>query len=280
VETIDHIVCAGPLEAAVLEVRLIHRHQPPFNRQSKLWRRYAYVKLTLDERFPRLSVVRSVRRGDGCLYLGPLPSTATARQVAEAIESAVPLRRCTARGRAAERQAPCAPAQLGVAACPCAGSVTAEEYAAIVQRVVDGLTRDPAALLVPLEARMRALADAQRFEEAADVRDRAGALARALRRQRRLDGLRRAGVIELDVPGEGAAVIEGGVLVGDRLPLDEDAPLCTTEGPVPRELADELACVAAWLEARADCVQLLRCDGELTSALPRLPTYEPRGPLA
>ena len=58
---IDHVVCAGTLEAAVLEVRLIHRHQPPFNHRSKLWSRYAYLKLTLNEAFPRLSVVRSPR---------------------------------------------------------------------------------------------------------------------------------------------------------------------------------------------------------------------------
>src|SRR5437763_3014286 len=50
-ESVDDIVCAGPLEASVLEVRLIHQHLPPFNRRSKTWRRYAYLKLTLDERF-------------------------------------------------------------------------------------------------------------------------------------------------------------------------------------------------------------------------------------
>ena len=59
---IDHVVCASPLEAAVLEVRLIHRFEPRFNRQSKTWRSYAYLKLTA-ERFPRLSVVRTVRAG-------------------------------------------------------------------------------------------------------------------------------------------------------------------------------------------------------------------------
>ena len=55
---IDHVVAPGPLEAAVLEVRLIHEHLPRFNRQAKTWRRYAYLKLTLNERFPRLSVVK------------------------------------------------------------------------------------------------------------------------------------------------------------------------------------------------------------------------------
>src|SRR5438445_601003 len=139
-EAVQHVECRGPLEAAVLEVRLIHRHQPPFNRRSKLWRRYVYLKVTLDERLPTLSVLRAPRAGDGCLYLGPLPSSATARQVAEAIESVVPLRRCTARVGKVARAAPCAPAQLGVAACPCAGEISERDYTAIVERVVQALT--------------------------------------------------------------------------------------------------------------------------------------------
>ena len=61
---IDHRPCSGGLEAAVLEVRLIHRFLPRFNRQAKGWRTYAYLKLTV-ERFPRLSVVREVRPDGG-----------------------------------------------------------------------------------------------------------------------------------------------------------------------------------------------------------------------
>ena len=96
---IDHLVCAHPLEAAVTEVRLIHRLLPRYNRQAKTWSKYAYVRLTLDERHPRLVVARRAT-GKG-LELGPLPSTAFARLVVEAIHSVVPLRRCT--GRAVPR---------------------------------------------------------------------------------------------------------------------------------------------------------------------------------
>ena len=129
VHSIDHQVCTSTLEAAVTEVRLIHEHQPRFNRQAKDWSRYRYLKLTLGEAFPRLSVVRAVR-DDGALYLGPLTSTTQARRVAEAIESAVPLRRCTATPGRNARSGPCAPAQLGVASCPCAGTITPERYRA------------------------------------------------------------------------------------------------------------------------------------------------------
>jgi DNA polymerase-3 subunit epsilon len=274
-ESVDYIVCAGPLEASVLEVRLIHQHLPPFNRRSKTWRRYAYLKVTLDERFPRLSVVRKARDGDGALYLGPLPSTSAARLLAEAIETAIPIRRCTAKPPRQPRAAPCAPAQLGVSLCPCAGQVSEAEYSAVVQRLVRGLTTDPSLLLDPLGDRMAALATAERFEEAADTRDRAAALARALTRQRRLEALRRSGRLEVEDADGRRVVLAAGRLL--------DGPLFATacddaveDGPLPRELADEVSCVAAWLEAQASRLRLVACDGELASPLPRLPTYEPR----
>jgi len=270
VQRIDHLVCAGDLEASVLEVRLIHELTPRFNRQIKLWRRYAYLKLTLDERYPRLSVVRAPRSGDGCLYLGPLPSAATARQVAEAIETAVPIRRCTARPKRVPRPAPCVPAQLGVAACPCAGTIGDDDYGGIVARVVRGLTTDPNELLGPLEQRMRALAAAHRFEEAANMRDRAGALARALARQRRLDALRAAGRLTVELDGSGAAVIDSGRLVTGTL-LERVVP----DGPLPKHLADEVSTVASWLESRAARVRLVDCEGTLAWPLPRLPSFEP-----
>jgi DNA polymerase-3 subunit epsilon len=284
VATIDHVVCSGELEASVLEVRLIHQLAPRYNRRTKHWRRYAYLKLTLDERFPRLSVVRVPRPGDGCLYVGPLASSSAAHHVAEAILTAVPLRRCAARNGAGRRDGPCTPAQLGVAACPCAGAITEQDYAVIVERVVAGLTNDPATLLDPLASRMRALAAAGRYEEAADMRDRAAALSRALSRQRRLDALRRAGRLEVEVPGEGWAVVDQGLLhaawaAGTTMPalLSSPRPAGSdaTASPLARELADEVATVAAWLEARAGRLRIVDCERALAWPLPRLPSFDP-----
>lgn len=277
VHRIDHIVCAGELEAAVLEVRLIHELFPRFNRQAKVWKKYAYLKLTLDERFPRFSVVKAPKANDGCLYLGPLSSTAMAKQVQEAIETAVPIRRCTKKPGRDAREGACASAQLGVSTCPCSGQIGEEGYAAIVDTVVRGLTGEPELLLAPLAARMRALAGAGRFEEAASMRDRASALARALNRQRRLDGLRRTGRLVVEIDGAGTAVLERGILQPqDQLfsptGITPEVPL---DGPLPKALADELGTVAAWLEQRAALVRVVECDGELTSVLPRLPSFVP-----
>jgi DNA polymerase-3 subunit epsilon len=295
---IDHRVCAGPLEASVLEVRLIQRHQPRYNRQGTSVRSYVYVTLTRD-RFPRLTIARTPPK-PGELHLGPLPSTSAARLVVEAIESSVPLRRCSGRVPATPREAPCTAAQLGVASCPCSGGIDDTRNRALVDRVRTGLTADPSVLLEPLARRMQALAAADRFEEAADVRDRAAALAGALRRQRRLHALRLAGTVRLQLGREGGVELDGGRLVRawsgaaepppmlDLRDADADAHADTGASheqpalggtgapPVPRELVDELACVAGWLDAHAHRVRVLHCGGGLAEPLPSLPSFAAR----
>ena len=286
---IDHKVCPSTLEAAVLEARLIRALTPPYNAQGTRWQRYPYLKLTLGETYPRLSVVRAVK-DDGALYLGPLPSSSTARAVAEAIESVVPLRRCTEPvRRVPTRAAPCAAAQLGVSVCPCAGGVSAAEYQHHVDRVVAGLTHRPEALLDPLHERMEALARDERFEEAAATRERLSALSSALRRQRRMDQLLACERLVLTVDSGERAELRRGVLwqmwehdADDRLVparAVEMQPEHPPEpgAPVSRELADELACVGAWLDRYAGRVRVEAVEGPMASPLPHLPDFRPVG---
>jgi DNA polymerase-3 subunit epsilon len=288
-QSVDHIVCPHPLEAAVLEVRLIHEHVPRYNRRSRDWQRYVYLKLTLDERFPRLSIVRTARDDRG-LYLGPLGSRQHALRIAEAIEGAAPLRRCTRKPASGACESPCAPAQLGVATCPCSGSISERDYDAIVQLVVRGLTTEPELLLEPLRERMSVLAEQERFEEATDVRERASALAVALQRQRRIGSLVRAGRLVVEVRGQGGAELCHGVLVrawststrgqptlfdGTDAWADLASGTLCADRPIPKHLADELQCVASWLDERAQRVRIIHCDDGLASRLPLVPSFKP-----
>ncbi len=298
---IDHRVCRNGLEAAVLELRMIHRHQPRFNRQGTRSHRYPYVKLTLNERFPRLSVVRTVK-DDGGLYLGPISSTKRAKRIVEAIETASKVRRCTGRSSVRPDTVACGAAQLGVACCPCSGATGEDDYRRVVADLVVGLTRRPDLLLSPLTAKLEALAGEERYEEAADVRDRAEALAGAIRRSHRFDLLRRAGRVRLRI-GDAWAEIDGGRLaasgrIGDQPSLlddqsargDLDVPAEGPADPAPARLpdtgplpvpsrgeADELLCIVAWLEEHADSIRLEAVDGELSEPLPRVPSFGVRG---
>jgi DNA polymerase III subunit epsilon len=301
---IDHIECSSELEASVLEVRMIHELAPRYNQRTKHWRAYSYVKLTLDEAWPRLSAVGSPRPGDGCYYLGPVGSRRTANHIIEAIEAVVPLRRCTARLRAVVDPRPmgeCAPAQLGVACCPCAGTVSPSDYRKVTDGLLDALTIDPQPLLERLAARLRRLASQQRYEEAAQLRDRAAALARALDRQRRFDALRRAGSLTVTLPNGCWAAIDRGVLHDAGPPAQDSAVAPVGQGalghcqqpdvtrlglcevpdvasPLPRHLVDEVATIAAWLDARAPSVRVVHSEHALWWPADRLPTFSPSEP--
>jgi DNA polymerase-3 subunit epsilon len=273
VEQIEVVSCHHPLEAAVREIRLIHEHEPRFNRQAKAWRSYAYLKLTLEERFPRLAVVRDVR-ADGARYVGPFRSSRAAQVAREAIESAVPLRRCTRRiGRAATLGGePCLPAVLGVATCPCSGSCGDDDYARLVGQVVRGLDDDPAALLGPLEQRMHALARDERFEEAAMTRDRLAALARALERQRLVRAARAAGRVRIE-DAYGALEIDHGRLADGSPVAAPDDPAA----PPRRDEIDELLVVARYLFGPSRGGRVVReAGGLLASSIPPLPRYIPQ----
>jgi DNA polymerase-3 subunit epsilon len=257
--TIDHRECATPFEAEIRELRLIHALRPRFNRAGKRSRQDAYLRLT-DERFPRVTVSRTPP-SDGHPSLGPFASTGAAHLVREAIESAVPLRRCTTRvGKRAEIVGgpPCVPAQLGVATCPCRGHVDDEEYSTLTNIVRTALTSQPATLFEPLAARMHRLSGEERFEEAALTRDRLSALARALERQRTLAMWFAATCVVVDGPHGRVELRNGNVVLEDDDGCDAGTDL------------DEVFVVARWLRQNADQLRLVRVDGVLASRWPRV----------
>ena len=193
-ERVDPIVCAHPLEAQVRELRLIAAHKPRYNRRSKFPERSVWLKLT-DEAFPRLSIVRSAGRG-GTAFLGPLRSQRQAEAVRDAIHDAVPLRQCTDRlsVRRVVRAA-CALAGIGRCAAPCEGKVPAADYTALADLVAAAWAGDVRPLIGPLERKLADLSAAQRYEQAAVVRDRIATVVRACARMQRLQAL--TGIDEL-----------------------------------------------------------------------------------
>ena len=251
---------AGEAEALVLEARLIKSHEPKYNRRGKTWRAGAYLKLDTSEAFPRLKVVSTAKPGDHNVYLGPFTNGSAARQAKEALEEVIPLRRCTNAMGARTRFAACALADIGRCPAPCDGRIDPQRYAELVGRLVTSLT-SPGELLEALEARMDALAERERFEEAALMRDRMRALASALSRARADRWLVRAGTLELSNGNDLPLKIVAGSLETTVGEAPEDSPLSL---PCPKERADELAALRTWLNqtARKGRLRPLALDGE------------------
>ena len=268
-QTVQHLPLADPITAEVIEQRLIARLLPRFNRAGTRADKYCYVKLDIDAPWPRLSIVRNPAKQG--LHLGPLPSRKMANLVVEAIQSAIPLRRCTARlGRnhVAPDDAPmCSAAQLGVAHCPCSGTADPAEYAHAVEIARRTMTGDPAIVVDRLHDKMAVLASQQRFEEAAVTRDRLQTLLGAIKRHRLVETLRSADRVTITL-GESTWVVDQGRLVdvaqrgtvGRALPVEPPAP--TPLGtPLPREAIDEALVLAKFFEKRSNDL-LATCTGD------------------
>jgi len=283
-QTVRHLELPDPLSAEIVESRLIARLLPRYNRAGTRADKYCYVRLDVDAAWPRLSIVKDP--GATGAHLGPLPSRAMAALVVEAIQSALPLRRCSTRVSAGHTPppgaVPCSPAQLGVAMCPCAGDADRRRYDAAVRGAIRAFDGDAAAIVERLTIRMAELAAAQRFEEAALVRDRLSALVGAVRRQQLVAALRAAGRCTVR-HGERSWVVDGARLidvavvgaVGRALPVDAPEPPID-DRPLARRHVDEALVLAKHFDKHAGRLDVIECSGEwrfpisVTDELPRL----------
>ncbi len=277
-ERVDPVVCATDLEAEVRELRLIAEHRPRYNRRSKFPEKAVWVKLTV-EAFPRLSLVRTVL-DDGATYLGPFGSSRTAELAVAAVHEALPLRQCTKRISVRTPSSACVLFELGRCGGPCLGLESVQDYAAHAQRFVRAVDADPDVVVSALTARITALADDERFEDAAAQRDRLAAFVRAAARLQRLSALTRVEELVAARPtadlGWELAVIRRGRLVGAGVLARGAAPgpfvdalVATAEtvlpgpGPLPAATAEEVSCVLRWLDQPG--TRLVRLRGTWTS---------------
>lgn len=283
-QQIRHLELPDALSAEIVESRLIARLLPRYNRAGTRADKYCYVRLDTEAPWPRLAVVREPSPKG--LHLGPLPSRKMAGLVVDALQSVVPLRRCSTRlgvnHRPAPDATPCGPAQLGVAMCPCAGVTDRARYDAAVDVVRRTFAGDASVVTSHMTARMTELAAAQRYEEAALVRDRLSALLGAVRRQHLSDALRTAGRCVIR-QGDRTWVIDGARLIdasirgeaGRALPVDPpDLP--EPDRPLTRHHIDEALVLAKHFDKHAAALIVLECSGEwrfpidVSDRLPRL----------
>ena len=167
---LEYIVTDSEVEALILESTLVKKHQPRYNIHLKDDKSFPYLKLTVNEPYPRIFITRRIRK-DGALYFGPFLPASNARRMIKLINKYFRLRACNLEidGKAAR---PCLDYQMKRCLGPCVdGLCTKEEYDRAVEDVkllLSGRTDD---LLRRLEARMNEAAEEMRYEAAAMYRD-------------------------------------------------------------------------------------------------------------
>lgn len=181
----DYVVTDSELEALVLEANFIKRARPAYNIILRDDKNYPYLKLTINEEWPRLEVVRRLQK-DGALYFGPYVPAGGMREILKFIRRNFPIRVC--RYNLEKSFRPCVQHQMKRCLAPCAESLRSQadkdKYLEIVDEVRAFVQGEKKELLSSLQRQMQQLSDEQKYEEAALIRDRLRALENAWESQR------------------------------------------------------------------------------------------------
>ncbi|MBC7343446.1 MAG: excinuclease ABC subunit UvrC [Clostridia bacterium] len=179
---LDYIVTDSEIEALVLECNLIKKYRPRYNVSLRDDKNYPYLRLSIQDEFPRLSVTRSIGK-DGARYFGPFVDAGAMHETMKLIQRLFPLRTCSDRSFA-NRSRPCLYQHIGRCTAPCAGQISREEYGEMVRGVIDFLEGRGEELVPQLEAKMRQAAARMEFEKAAVYRDQVEAIKKVVAKQK------------------------------------------------------------------------------------------------
>ena len=186
VADIDTIVVGSEAEALLLEANLIKEHRPRFNIQLRDDKKYPYIKLTLQEPFPRVYVTRWLQN-DGARYFGPFTEVGAMRQALEVIKGLYTVRSCRYDLPREAPSRPCLDYHIGRCQAPCVGLQTMAAYRAMIGEIIDVLGGRVDVVRARVEAEIRMAAESLDYERAGTLRDVLTGLASIERRQRALD---------------------------------------------------------------------------------------------
>ncbi|HLG73454.1 MAG TPA: excinuclease ABC subunit UvrC [Chloroflexota bacterium] len=192
VADVDYWLVDNPVEALALECNLIKRYRPKYNVMLRDDKNYPYIKISLDEDFPRVYRTRNYRK-DGARYFGPYTSSKSLDDTLRLLKRIFPYRSCN-RPMADTPLDPSKPLNARTRPCldfyihrcvgPCIRACTKDEYAAVIEDVERFLEGKHDQIRKGMEKRMLEAAEDLRFEEAALMRDRVKAINRVLEKQR------------------------------------------------------------------------------------------------
>lgn len=180
----EYIVTDSELEALVLECNLIKEHRPKYNTMLKDDKTYPFIKVTVNEPYPRVLFSRTMKK-DKAKYFGPYTSSTAVKDVIELVRKIYMVRSCNRNlPRDCGKDRPCLYYHMKQCTAPCQGNVSEEAYKQNIGQVLHFLNGNYKETIDQLTEKMMAASEEMRFEDAAGYRDLINSIRRIGERQK------------------------------------------------------------------------------------------------
>ena len=180
----EYIITDSELEALVLENNLIKEHHPKYNTKLKDDKGYPYIKVTVNEEFPRIMLARKMK-ADGGKYFGPYTSAGAVNDTIELLRKIFKIRTCNRRlPKDTGKDRPCLYYQIKQCDAPCQGYISKEEYAKQIEETIKFLNGNYKQVAKMLQGKMQKASDELEFEQAMEYRDLLKSIERIMDRQK------------------------------------------------------------------------------------------------
>ena len=215
----EYIITDSELEALVLECNLIKEHRPKYNTMLMDDKTYPYIKVTVNEEYPRVLFSRQLKKDKG-KYYGPYTSAGAVKDVIDLIHKLYRIRTCSRNlPKDIEKDRPCLNYHIKQCDAPCQGYISKEEYGKNIAKALEFLNGNYAPLIKELEEKMKSAADAMEFEAAIEQRELLNSVKQIAQKQKITHSdMEDKDIIALASEGEDAVVqvffIRDGRLIG------------------------------------------------------------------
>ncbi|AYD39400.1 excinuclease ABC subunit UvrC [Clostridium fermenticellae] len=184
----EYIVTDSEIEALILECNLIKKYRPRYNILLKDDKHYPFIKVTVNEDFPRIFVTRILAK-DGSKYFGPYTDVSAVYETMELLKKIFPIRTCKKFIKEnGDKIRPCLNYQMGLCKAPCSGYISKAEYQDIVKGIIDLLSGRDDFIIKKLKNDMERASEDLEFEKAARIRDRIFAVQKVVEKQKIITG--------------------------------------------------------------------------------------------
>ncbi len=184
IKEFEYIVTDTEIEALILECNLIKKHKPKFNIMLKDDKSYPYIKVTMNEVYPRIVTTRKVEK-DGARYFGPYTSGLAVKDTIDLLKKLFPIKTCNkVLPRDSMKGRPCLNYYMYQCLGPCQGDVNRDEYKALMSDICGYLGGKHDEVIKRLEKDMHKAAENMEYEKAARIRDKISSLKHITQKQK------------------------------------------------------------------------------------------------